>query len=116
MITLLALGNIITEEEVSKLAAEEDVIDFLLKAIIKALNSADKKEHGFHLAELVDGLAAIAQSDTNKSKIMSKENLLQTLVKIIEGKVTTEVLACVKLIWELAFLSTNKDAIKVINI
>ncbi|XP_045216641.2 uncharacterized protein LOC123566525 [Mercenaria mercenaria] len=112
MITLLALGNIVTEEEVSKLAAEEDVIDFLLKAIVKALNAPDRKEHGFHLTELVDGLAAIAQSDTNKSKVVSKENLLATLVKIIQGKVTTEVLACVKLVWQLAFLSANKSAIK----
>lgn len=113
MITLLVLGNIVTEEEVSNLVADVDVIDFLLKAIIKGLGEPDRKEHGFHLTELVDGLAAIAQSDKNKSKIMAKKNLLPTIVKIMEGKVTTEILACVKLVWELAFLPANKDIIKV---
>lgn len=112
MITLLALGNIVTEEEVSNLAADVDVIDFLLKAIVKALGEPDRKEHGFHLAELVDGLAAISQSDMNKAKVMAKKHLLSTLVKIIEGGVSTEILACVKLVWELAFLPENKDFIK----
>ncbi|XP_052794832.1 uncharacterized protein LOC128227924 isoform X2 [Mya arenaria] len=111
MVTVLVLGNIVTEQEVSKLAMDVDVIDFLLKAIGKAINARDRKEEGFHLTELIDGLASMARSDENKNKIMAKEDIAAMTLKILNGKDSSEseILASVKLIWELSFLGAMKQ-------
>ncbi|KAL4227784.1 hypothetical protein ACF0H5_013220 [Mactra antiquata] len=112
MVTMLAIGNIVTEDEMSKLAHDVHVIDFLHESILKAVKTSERQEHGFHLTELVDGLATIAQSDKTKKEIMMKKDLLPTILTIIEGKNTHEILACVKLVWELSFLSENKEMLK----
>ena len=74
----------------------------------KAMGSKDRKEHGFHLSERVDGLASLAKSDSNKKLIMAKEKAIPMIVEILDGKDVSEALAAVKLVWELAFLEDIK--------
>ena len=114
MVTLLALSNMVSEQEIVSLETGNDVISFLTAAIDKAMKSAEHKEHGFHLAELVDGIATMAQSDRNKAKIMEKDILkLVEYILLNEKTKNTETLACVKLLWELSFADSIKKEIKV---
>lgn len=70
MVVVFLLGNVVSEDEVSALATNIDVIDMLLTAIDRATKTRDHKDSGFHLTELLDGLASIARSEDNKKKIL----------------------------------------------
>ena len=102
----------ITEDEADRMHAGSHVLEFLMDAVKKALNSKDRKEYGFHLSELIDGLAALALSEQNKRLIM-KENPMKTVKKIMSSQDSHEVVAVIKLAWELAFVEENKTKINV---
>ncbi|XP_052279283.1 uncharacterized protein LOC127877442 isoform X3 [Dreissena polymorpha] len=114
MVTVLVLGNLVTENEVSKLATDNSVIDFLHQATIKAADHKDRKEGGFSLCELIEGLASMARSDENKTLIFEKQDIIALVTKMLTAKDTSdfETLACVKLLWELAFRDSIKKKIK----
>ena len=112
MITILALGNIVKEHEVQTLDADTDIFDFILTAMKQASYSKHRKEYGFHLSELCDALASLAKSDQNKHLIMEKDPL-RPVKDLLGGHNIAEILAAIKLVWELAFLESNKVLISV---
>ena len=117
MITLLALANMIREDQVMLLDADIDVFDFVFDAINETWSDkTDRtKGYGFSLAELIDGLASLAQTEQNKKLIMEKEPLRLICTIMKESVVDMEKLSAIKFIWELAFLEENKEKIVVCN-
>ena len=118
MITLLALANMIKEDQVTLLDADIDVFDFVFKAVIATWEDKNDrtKGYGFSLAELIDGLASLARSEQNKKLIMEKQPLDLMCEIMNKSDVDVEKLSAVKFIWELAFLDENKEKIVVGNI
>ena len=115
MITLLALANMIREEQVTLLDADLDVFDFVFDAINAAWSDKTDgtKAYGFSVAELIDGLASLAQTEQNKKLIMEKQPLSLISKVLNESTDNMERLSAIKFIWELAFLEENKAKIVV---
>ncbi|XP_069131231.1 uncharacterized protein [Argopecten irradians] len=114
LLTLLALAHMMDDKE-SKALLETDkaILNFLLEMIRAATKSENRRQQGFSVEELLDGLSRIARNDSNKTKIMEIPDAFGLLKEIIIGsKVETEILAGVKIIWELAFDKTNCGKIK----
>lgn len=115
MITLLALANMIREDQVTLLDADINVFDFVFDAVDATWNDrTDRtKGYGFSLAELIDGLASLAQTEQNKKLIMEKQPLDLMCEIMRDSQLDIEKLSAIKFIWELAFLEENKEKIVV---
>ena len=118
MITLLALANIIKEDQVTLLDADIDVFDFLFDAVDATWRAKNDrtKGYGFSLAELIDGLASLARSEQNKQLIMEKRPLDLMCDVMNDSDLNVEKISAVKFVWELAFLKDNRDTIAVSTI
>ncbi|XP_069131210.1 uncharacterized protein [Argopecten irradians] len=114
LLTLLALAHMMDDKE-SKALLETDkaILNFLLEMVRAATKSENRRQQGFSVEKLLDGLSRIARNDSNKTKIMEIPDAFGLLKEIIIGsKVETEILAGVKVIWELIFDKTNRGKIK----
>jgi hypothetical protein len=107
--TLIALSYMVNEDQNKFLTADPSLFDFLLDMITKAVKEKDKRNEGFSVHELIDGLAGLAKSDDNKVKIMERKKTYTMLRdSIIKSKSEDQKLAAVRAIWELAFAEKNK--------
>ncbi|WAQ97801.1 hypothetical protein MAR_022174 [Mya arenaria] len=113
MVTLLALVHMVRENELAGLEMEAgfDLTAFITDALYMAIQSKERREHGFHVSELVDGLTALAQTKEQKRRF-SAPHVLTICARILRKENQSEVLAVLKLIWELAFLEDCRIAIK----
>ncbi|KAH3840608.1 uncharacterized protein LOC127880103 [Dreissena polymorpha] len=110
MISLLAMANIIRENEVPDLTTEFDVVSFITDAILAATQAKDRRVQGFHVTELVDGLTALCQHDDVRRKASRKPTLHLVLTILSEGS-PPEKLAVLKLMWEMSFLGDSRKKI-----
>lgn len=111
LVVLLALSYMVNEEENKKISADETLFDFLLDMVKKAEKAKERRQWGFSVHELINGLAKLAKNDENKTLIMSKGafDILKRLLK--KGK-NAEQIAVVNAIWELSFAKKNKVLFK----
>ncbi|XP_033742657.1 uncharacterized protein LOC117329061 [Pecten maximus] len=114
LITLLSLAHMMDDKESKELLeTDETILNFLLEMIRKATESENRRQQGFSVEELLDGLSRIAKNDSNKVKIMKIHDAF-TLIKeiIIRGNVVSETTAAVRTIWELAFDTNTRGQIR----
>lgn len=112
LVVLLALSYMVNEEQNKELSADESIFDFLLDMVHKAEKSKDRRQWGFSIHELINGLAKLAKNDENKEKIMNK-GAFASLKRILKHGIEAEQIAVVNVIWELCFSKKNKDLFKV---
>ncbi|XP_061174816.1 uncharacterized protein LOC133183961 [Saccostrea echinata] len=111
LVVLLALSYMVNEEQNRKITADESIFDFLLDMVHKAEKANDRRQWGFSIHELINGLAKLAKNDENKTTIM-KKGAFQTLKRILKQGNVAEQIAVVNVIWELSFAKKNKELFK----
>jgi len=67
------------------------------------VQSKERREHGYPVVELVDGLTAIAHCGSYRRRVLSNHTL-NLLLKVQRCQDITEMLSVAKLIWELSFI------------
>ncbi|KAL4227291.1 hypothetical protein ACF0H5_012737 [Mactra antiquata] len=111
MMSLLALVYVIKEEQTSILNTNFDVFDFLIARINDTVIAKDKRESGYHIAELIDSLTCLIESNKTKQYLMNIRPL--TMIKTwLTVPNVLENLSAIKLIWELAFLEQNRRILR----
>ncbi|XP_033750309.1 uncharacterized protein LOC117334666 [Pecten maximus] len=108
LITLLGLAHIVNEQQNEVLTANASLFDFLLETMKTAIKNKDRRQYGFSVEELLDGLANLAKNDRNKIIIMDKKAFPILKDIIMKGKSSKEKAEALKVIWELSFMSKNK--------
>ncbi|XP_069137832.1 uncharacterized protein [Argopecten irradians] len=109
LITLLGLAHIVNEQQNKELTANASLFDFLLETMKAAIKNKDRRQYGFSVEELLDGLANLAKNDLNKTIIMEKKVFPMLKDIIMKGKSDKEKAEALKVIWELAFMPKNKQ-------
>lgn len=112
LVVLLALSYMVNEEENKKISADETLFDFLLEMVKKAEKAKDRRQWGFSIHELINGLAKLAKNDDNKTTIMNK-GAFDILKRLLKKGNQAEQVAVVNAIWELSFVKKNKVLFKV---
>jgi hypothetical protein len=112
LVVLLALSYMVNEEQNKEISADESIFDFILDMVHKAEKSKDRRQWGFSIHELINGLAKLAKNDENKELIM-KKGAFASLKRILKRGIQAEQIAVVNVIWELCFAKKNKDLFKV---
>lgn len=115
LVVLLALSYMVNEEQNKEITADASIFDFLLTMVQKAEKAEDRRQWGFSIHELLNGLAKLAKNDKNKVIIMDK-GAFEILKRILKQGSEAEQLATVNVIWELSFARKNKTLFKVNNI
>lgn len=113
LVVLLALSYMVNEEENKKISADETLFDFLLEMVKKAEKAKDRRQWGFSIHELINGLAKLAKNDDNKTTLMNK-GAFDILKRLLKNGNQAEQIAVVNAIWELSFAKKNKVLFKVI--
>lgn len=103
----------VNEEENKKISADETLFDFLLEMVKKAEKTKDRRQWGFSIHELINGLAKLAKNDDNKTTLMNK-GAFDILKRLLKNGNQAEQIAVVNAIWELSFAKKNKVLFKVI--
>ncbi|KAL3859212.1 hypothetical protein ACJMK2_009441 [Sinanodonta woodiana] len=111
MVTLLALAEMIDDNECHKIHGGDNVFQFLKDMINEAREAPDRRKEGFCVNELIDGLLGLAKADKNKTLIMETKPL-GIFCKILEDGYEKELLSVCKAIRELAFSRSNIEKIK----
>lgn len=111
LVVLLALSYMVNEEENKKISADETLFDFLLEMVKKAEKAKDRRQWGFSIHELINGLAKLAKNDDNKTTIMNK-GAFDILKRLLKKGNQAEQVAVVNAIWELSFVKKNKVLFK----
>ncbi|OWF54050.1 uncharacterized protein LOC110445638 [Mizuhopecten yessoensis] len=109
LITLLCLAHIVNEQQNKDLSGNASLFDFLLEMMKAAIKNKDRRQYGFSVEELLDGLANLAKNDSNKAIIMDKKAFPILRDIIMKGKSEGEKAEALKVIWELAFMGKNKQ-------
>ena len=115
LVVLLALSYMVNEEQNKEITADASIFDFLLTMVQQAEKAKDRRQWGFSIHELLNGLAKLAKNDKNKVIIMDK-GAFEILKRILKQGSKAEQLATVNVIWELSFAQKNKTLFKVNNI
>lgn len=111
LVVLLALSYMVNEEENKKISADETLFDFLLEMVKKAEKAKDRRQWGFSIHELINGLAKLAKNDDNKTTLMNK-GAFDILKRLLKNGNQAEQIAVVNAIWELSFAKKNKVLFK----
>lgn len=111
LVVLLALSYMVNEEENKKISADETLFDFLLEMVKTAEKAKDRRQWGFSIHELINGLAKLAKNDDNKTTIMNK-GAFDILKRLLKKGNQAEQIAVVNAIWELSFAPKNKVLFK----
>ncbi|KAK3610000.1 hypothetical protein CHS0354_032345 [Potamilus streckersoni] len=111
MVTLLALADMIDDNECDKIQGSEKVFQFLRDMIKEAHEAPDRRKEGFHASELIDGLSGLAKAEKNKLLIMDTKPL-GIFRQILEDGHEKELASVCRVIRELAFSQTNIVKIK----
>ncbi|XP_077993207.1 uncharacterized protein LOC144447176 [Glandiceps talaboti] len=101
------------DEQSDVIAADDNLIEFLIEHFKKALASPEKTstEAGISAEEIAQGLYSLTNNDKNKPKIV-EAGVLPLLVKLIKEGDEKEQYYSTKTIWNLAFDKSNRDKIK----
>ncbi|XP_062594967.1 uncharacterized protein LOC134256336 [Saccostrea cucullata] len=111
LVVLLALSYMVNEEQNRQITADESIFDFILDMVHKAEKAKDRRQWGFSIHELINGLAKLAKNDDNKTTIM-KKGAFDTLKRVLKQGNEAEQIAVVNVIWELSFAKKNKERFK----
>ncbi|KAL3859214.1 hypothetical protein ACJMK2_009443 [Sinanodonta woodiana] len=111
MVTLLALADMIDDNECDKIQGSENVFQFLIDMIKAAHEAPDRRKEGFHASELIDGLSGLAKVEKNKTLIMDTTPL-GIFRQILEDGHEKELASVCRAVRELAFNQTNIGIIK----
>ncbi len=105
---LIALANILDEDQNDKLMADNSVFDFLIRILKRAMMNSNRRYDGLSVEEVVDGMSGLAKNDANKSLLVEK-GVLPLLMEVMrESTNTEEVMRAVKCVWQLSFDKKNK--------
>ncbi|KAL3859199.1 hypothetical protein ACJMK2_009428 [Sinanodonta woodiana] len=111
MVTLLALADMIDDNECDKIHGSENVFKLLRDMIEGARQADDRRKEGFCVSELIDGILGLAKADKNKTIIMETKPL-RIFCKVLEDGYEKELLSVCKVVRELAFDQSNIGKIK----
>ncbi|KAK3610002.1 hypothetical protein CHS0354_032347 [Potamilus streckersoni] len=111
MVTLLALADMIDDNECDKIQGSENVFKLLRDMIEEARRADDRRKEGFCVSELIDGLLGLAKAEKNKTLIMDTKPL-GIFCKVLEDGHEKELLSVCKVVRELAFNQNNIGKIK----
>ncbi|KAK3610001.1 hypothetical protein CHS0354_032346 [Potamilus streckersoni] len=111
MVTLLALADMIDDNECDKIHRGENVFKFLKDMIKEACQAPDRRKEGFCVSELIDGLSGLAKAEKNKTLIMDTKPL-GIFSKVLEDGHEKELLSVCHVVRELAFNHNNIEKIK----
>ncbi|CAK8677980.1 unnamed protein product [Clavelina lepadiformis] len=111
---MMLLSFCINEEENEKIMAGTGVINFIVKLLKNALDSANHigKTYAFSAAETVMGLDKLAANDNNKKQIV-EAGVLPLLVSMLNEKCRAEEHnVATHCIWTLSFHPSNRENIR----
>ncbi|KAK6183585.1 hypothetical protein SNE40_011038 [Patella caerulea] len=115
MTAILAMADIMKEDESHYVEANSDVLVFLIKMFRSALFNTSrtaKDGHGmiWGVLELAKGIGRLARNDGNK-KVLVEKGCLPLLLKLAKSTDLEEQKEALKSIWALAFDETNQERI-----
>ncbi|XP_053405484.1 uncharacterized protein LOC128558966 isoform X2 [Mercenaria mercenaria] len=105
--TVLVLAYVLTEDKKVCSEIPFDLFDFLMDAINEAQQAKDRLIYGFSINELLDGLTAIQFCFPDKSHFMNKRPL-PVINGLLESADQSDVLAALKLVWEISFCEQSR--------
>ncbi|XP_050391685.1 uncharacterized protein LOC126810559 [Patella vulgata] len=115
LVSLLAIADLMKDDEAHYIATNISVITSLLKLFEQTINSeghreADGKGVIWSSLELVKGIGRLARNDDNK-KLLVDQGCLPSLIKLAKSTDLEEKKESLKALWVLSFNENNQDRI-----
>ena len=111
-LALLCLAYLVNEETNHLIAADKDLLRFIITMLDEAWQSEDRRSKVFSAKELAEGLSHLAINDNNKT-ILGSLGAVRVLTSTLKTSSDNEERAsAARALWMLAFDDTNKEVIK----
>ncbi|KAJ8307021.1 hypothetical protein KUTeg_015105 [Tegillarca granosa] len=109
----IIMSYIITEEEISTLNADDQILKFLIDILVLACESVDhvSKKYGMCVTEIIQGLNNLSVNDDNKVRLV-RLGIVPLYLGLLKEYRQEEVLFVVNGLWKLSFHHTNKEVMR----